>query len=361
MRSLQYLGSRRAAQVENDHVRLTVTLEGGHIAELLHKPTGVNPLWTPNWRSVEPSTFDPSRNPEYGPDSEAQLLSGILGHNVCLDLFGGPSPEEAAAGIPVHGEAPVSSYEVSGGADWIEMRTLLPKAQLVFERRITLAPDSALVHISESVQNETPIDRPIGWTQHVTLGAPFLERGKTQFRISGTRSKVIGESFNDGLGTQPPNAEFDWPNCPLKDGTTSDLRCFPDTAVSGGFTAHLMNPTAKHAWFSAWSPATKVLLAYVWSRADFPWLSRWEENHLRTQPPWNGQALTCGMEFGVSPFVDSRRAMVDRGTLFGAPGFRWLPARTRVSVSYCAYLTARDRIPERITWDGINQPELDEV
>ena len=76
------------------------------------------------------------------------------------------------------------------------------------------------------------------------------------------------------------------------------------------------------------------------------------ENHLRTQPPWNGAGLACGMEFGVSPFVESRRAMVNRGTLFGVPTFRWLPALSRVSVDYCAFLALRDRIPERIQWDG---------
>jgi len=41
------------------------------------------------------------------------------------------------------------------------------------------------------VQNLTAWDRPIGWTQHVTLGPPFLERGVTQFRASATRSKVL--------------------------------------------------------------------------------------------------------------------------------------------------------------------------
>ena len=28
--------------------------------------------------------------------------------------------------------------------------------------------------------------------------------------------------------------------------------------------------------------------------------------------PWNGQTLTCGMEFGVSPFPESRREMIER-------------------------------------------------
>src|SRR3954468_18403039 len=98
---------RRAVQIENENIRVTVLVEGGHVAEILHKPSGVNPLWTPPWPSIEPSTYDPKQNPGYGGDAESKLLSGIMGHNLCVDLFGGPSAEEAAAGVTVHGEASV--------------------------------------------------------------------------------------------------------------------------------------------------------------------------------------------------------------------------------------------------------------
>ena len=40
------------------------------------------------------------------------------------------------------------------------------------------------------------------------------------------------------------------------------------------------------------------------------------------------------MEFGVSPFPESRRAMIDRGRLFGVPTYRWVPAMSRVEVEY---------------------------
>src|SRR6185503_21245596 len=70
---------RRAVQLENENLRLTVLVEGGHIAELLHKPSGINPLWTPPWPSIEPSTYDRSKHPEYGADSESKLLAGLMG------------------------------------------------------------------------------------------------------------------------------------------------------------------------------------------------------------------------------------------------------------------------------------------
>jgi hypothetical protein len=325
-------------------------VEGGHVAEILDKSTNVNPLWSPPWPSIEPSTYDRLAHPEYGSDNEAQLLAGILGHNLCLDTFGSPSPEEQAAGIPVHGEAPIVPYSVSGQSEWMDLETVLTKAQIRFKRRISVAPDSTVVRFSEELENLAATDRPIAWTQHVTLGPPFLERGQTQFRISATRSKV-SDDFNAGKGLQKSGAEFEWPFCPMKDGRMNDLRVFTAEAVSGGFTTHLMDPHSEQAYFMAWSPASRILFGYVWRRADFPWLARWEENHLRTTPPWNGQGLTCGMEFGVSPVVESRRQMVERGNLFGVPSFRWVPARTRLEVKYCAFVKIAESLPESVTWD----------
>jgi hypothetical protein len=196
--------NRRAVQAESDVVRVTVTVEGGHVAEILHKPTGINPLWTPPWPSIEPSVYDRQTHLEYGSDHEARLLSGIMGHNLCLDLFGAPDKEELAAGIPVHGEAPVIPYDVSTTAKGIVMSAVLPNAQLRFERQIRVIGSTVL--FSEGVENLSATDRPIGWTEHVTLGPPFLETGVTQFLVSATQSKVIDSDFNGGKGMQRTGA-----------------------------------------------------------------------------------------------------------------------------------------------------------
>ncbi len=132
--------NRRAVLIENDALRVAATIEGGHICEIQHKTSGVNPLWIPPWPSIEPSSYHAARHPEYGQGSEAPLLAGILGHNICLDTFGGPSAEEAAAGMPVHGEGPVIAYEASA-ADDSEMLLAgtLRLAELRFSRRIAMA------------------------------------------------------------------------------------------------------------------------------------------------------------------------------------------------------------------------------
>lgn len=338
--------SRRAAALENDLLRVIVTVEGGHIAAIEDKASGVNPLWSPPWPSIEPSTYDPARHPEYGGNSESKLLAGILGHNLCLDLFGGPTAEEAAAGMTVHGEGSVAPYTIHIEGETLVARATLPMAQLAFERRISLPAGARILRILETVENLSACDRPIAWTQHVTLGPPFLERGKTLFRSSASKSKVIETDFTGGHAHLKTGEEFYWPEAPCVDGTMEDLQVFGKREKSGAFTTHLMDPSAPEAFFLAWSPTHRLACGYAWRRADFPWLGIWEENHLRTAPPWNGQALTRGMEFGVSPFPESRRAMIDRHGLFGVPSYRWAPAQTKLHVEYRAFVVPAAECPE---------------
>lgn len=337
--------NRKAVQLESDQVRVTVLVEGGHIAELSHKASGVNPLWTPPWPSIEPSTYTPVEHPGYGVGSEAKLLAGIMGHNLCLDIFGGPSEEEAAAGMTVHGEAPVAPYEISVKDGVLTARATFPETGLRFRRAIRFG-SPAVIHIAEEVENLAAGDRPIGWTQHVTLGDPFVEPGVTEFRASATRSKVFESDFAGDNSYMETGAEFDWPHAPRMGGGTVDMRTFVDLPVSGAYSAHLMDPQRPNAFFLAWNPKSKVVIGYVWNRADFPWLGIWEENRSRAAPPWNGRTVSRGMEFGVSPMPETRRRMIERGSLFGVPGFRWIPAKSTVRVNYRAFITISDFIPK---------------
>jgi len=342
---------RRASSIENERLRVTVLHEGGHIAEILDKATGVSPLWIPPWPSIEPSIYDRAKHPEYGDDSESKLLAGIMGHNLCLDIFGAPSAEEAAAGMTVHGEGSIVRYDVSSDSGGLTQRAQFPTAQMRFERRIRFGGER-VIEVRETLENLAAADRPIAWTEHVTLGPPFIERGRTQFRASATRSKVFEGDFGQSGAYQKPGADFDWPNVPTVTGGHTDLRVYNSAAVSAGYTAHLLDPHREHAYFVAFSPTSKLAFGYVWRRADFPWLGVWEENHSRTSPPWSGKTLTRGMEFGASPMAETRRKMIERGSLFGVPGFRWIPAKTMVQVGYRALLSPAERVPEALTWTG---------
>ena len=336
---------RRAVFFENEQLRVTILVEGGHIAEVLDKRSGINPLWTPHWDSIEPSTFDASRHASYGGPVDGALLAGIMGHNLCLDIFGGPSPEEAAAGLTAHGEASIVQYSIEANGSVVIARADLPQAGLSVMRRLELRRST--VEITETVMNLTACDRPVGWTQHVTLGPPFLKNGVTEFRASATRSKVFEGTFGpaDHL---VPGATFDWPDAPLAHGGTVDLRRYTDAPSSSAYTSHLMDHSRAEAFFVAFDPETQLAFGYQWRRADFPWMGIWEENRSRPASPWNGREITRGLEFGVSPFPETRREMIERGQLFDTPTFRWIPARSQVTAEYRIVVLQATRVPDAL-------------
>jgi hypothetical protein len=342
--------NRRAASIENDAIRVTVLEEGGHVAEICDRATGVNPLWTPEWPSIEPSTYDRSRHPEYGDGADASLLAGLMGHNLCLDMFGGPSDAEAAAGLPVHGEVSTARFAIDlHGRQGLTMHTRLAEAQLDLERHLELV-DRA-VRVRERVTNRTATDRAVAWTQHVTIGPPFLEPGRTGLRTSARRARVFEGTFGPA-GYLVPGADFDWPMAPLQRGGTADLRVYNGAAQSAGYTAQQMDPDSEDAFVVAFSPTAQLAFGCVWRRTDFPWLGLWEENRARPAAPWNGRTLTWGLEFGASPFPETRRQMIERGPLFGTPTMRWIPARQTVEVEYWILITPATAIPEVLVRPG---------
>ena len=252
---------RRAVTIENDRLRVTVLEGGGHIAEITDKTTAVNPLWTPPWPSIEPADFDHAANPGYGDGpAESRLLSAIMGHNLCLDLFGGPSAEEEAAGLCAHGESSVATYDIEHDESSLVMRAALPIARLRVKRQVSL--HGPAVQVRETVENLAGIDRPVGWTQHVTLGPPFLERGITEFRASATRSKTFEGAFGPAdyllAGT-----EFDWPLAPQISGGHADLRRSSSAPLSSAYSAHLMDPDQTRAFFVAHSQRYQLAFGYI--------------------------------------------------------------------------------------------------
>ena len=231
--------NRSAVSIENEHLRITVLQQGGHLAEIYDKQTGVSPLWIPPWPSMEPAAYDQRTHPQYGNDAESKLLAGIMGHNLCLDIFGPPSATEEAAGLTVHGEASVARYDITEAHNTLVAEVHLPFAQIRFERTLTLRGRS--VHIREAVESLAHYDRPIAWTQHVTLGPPFLEKGSTQIRATVTRSKVFESILSPDMRLKPA-AEFLWPMAPLSAGGNFDLRTLSQAPASSEYTAHLTDP-----------------------------------------------------------------------------------------------------------------------
>jgi len=350
------LNGRKVWTLDNDALTLGMTQGGGHIASLtLNHGPAVNPFWVPVWKTVEPWRYRAADAKRY----DSKLLATICGHNLCLGWFGEPSEEEAKAGMPCHGEAPVSRWALRKKSVTARKASLtcgceLPVAQMAFERTLSTSKGSLVIGVKEKIRNLSKRDLPYTMCQHVTVGPPFLEKGVTVFDMPATKGHTFPGAFGDPQRLRPDTA-FTWPKGPGRRGRKVDMRTIAaKDKVSSDFSTQLMDPAREDAWFAAVNPKLGVLLAYVWKRSDYPWIGNWEENYGRKGKPWAGKSLTRGMEFANTPFPIGLRNAVTMGTFQGEPTYGWLPARGTVTFEYSIVMMA---VPDTVK--GVRNIEPD--
>jgi hypothetical protein len=341
-RSARVLDGRPGYRLAADWGHVGVLEGGGHVCELgLTSVPGVNPLWKPNWKTIDPPRYSPQTHARtYGPPPDGRLLAGIAGHSLSFDHFGPPSKEETSAGLSTHGEAPALKWRklTSGikGTMGLTYGCRLPEAQIDFQRTLLLDDRNPVVYCTERAENLRSVDRPISWNEHVTFGPPFLESGTTIFDMPATRAKVVYPGFSEKIFLRT-DAEFDWPNAPKTDGAFANLRTMADENY-GHYTAQLLDPALDIVFVSACNPKQQLLVLYIFRRADFPWVGNWEERYHRKSAPWKGRAFCRGIEFSSSPFAIPRRDTIDQGPLFGERTYRWLPARSVAEIRFMIVL-----------------------
>lgn len=327
-------------EFSNPSLKISIAPGGGHIAGLRllqghpKAKSLPNPLWTPPWTSIEPASYQPKKHDRlYGGAPEGRLLSGILGHNLCLDIFGTPSPAEVKAGGVTHGEAGVSTWKRKGPRGWT---VRLPGAQLEVSRELHFHRELPIARVRTRVSNIGLYDRPIAWTEHVTFGPPFLGP-HTEFAIPSRRALVFPAEMGADSQLQR-GREFVWPNAPLRDGGYVDHQYPPRAKHATDFTAQLFETPSDLAWFTATNPKLDLAVGYLFRRSDFPWIGIWDEKMARATPPWNRRTFTRGMEFSTTPFPGSRREMIEQGKLFGVPTYRWVEAMGAIEADFVLYL-----------------------
>jgi hypothetical protein len=340
---------RNAYALGNSVVRLTTLTGGGHIAEFqLEDSPALSPLWVPPWRSIEPHQYREEKHKrEYGTITEGKLLSGLVGHNICLDYFGSPSVEEAKQKLSQHGEAPSSKWQkkrISVGRQRValELSVRLPVAGLRFSREIELRKGESVAYFKEVVHNERKADHFFHWTQHITLGLPFLSADDALVSIPGTRGITYPHGYDEGRALLSSNQEFNWPDAPLLEGGNVDLtRPFLRQGL-GFVVAVLLDKKKEIAFVAAVNHKLGLLVAYCFKRSDFPWVAIWEENLGIAAPPWKQRTRARGLEFSTTPLPVLRRDAFLSGQLFGEPTIACVPAMSRKPARYVALLA---RVP----------------
>jgi hypothetical protein len=330
-------------------MRVSALRGAGHIAEIrLLSPDplkSINPMRVPHYPTIEPWEYDPAKHDAiYGGASDRILMAGYMGHLLNFPTFGEPSEQEERNGLGKHGEALAVEWrneKVENSPSEVRFwyAAHLPKTQYRTGRVLTLLRDETVLYIEEWVENLLDFDRPAHWVEHATFGAPFVEPGKTMLDMSATKGQIRGGGPGDSLRA----GDVVWPDGVVQDGQKTDLRLMQPKPHAGTYAGYLMDQDRETSFFTMYNSGYRVLIGYIWRTRDFPWIGDWQENHRVTTPPWNGQVVARGMEFGTTPFGGPMSEVVKEGSLFGVPVFRWIPGRQRLTASYVAFLT---EIPE---------------
>lgn len=347
---------RESYTMSNGQVRLVTVTGGGHITEFMY--TGADetsPLWVPPWETIDPHTFrEDLHSSRYGGCTEGKLLSGLAGHNICLDYFGSPSPEEARQGLSQHGEAPSCRWipslrKVTASKAILGLKTRLPVARLQVDREIALRPGESVFYVRETIRNLNKADHFFHWTQHVTFGPPFLKSGEVTISLPGESGMTFPHGYDEGKALLPSGRTFRWPEAPSKRGDTIDLST-PLSSKGFGYVAGVqLDPKVKWGFIAAVNSRLGLLVGYCFRRSDFPWVTLWEENQAIEALPWCEKTVALGVEFGTTPLpVPRRENFLAGGPLFGAPTVTCIPALGIKTTRYVAFLAKVPKTFDRV-------------
>ena len=109
-----------------------------------------------------------------------------------------------------------------------------------------------------------------------------------------------------------------------------------------------MDRSRKFAFVTALNPARRLIFGYVFRHEEFPWVQSWEFY------PENGK-LARGLEFSTQPYDVPRREAASLGTMFGAPTYRWLPAKSAITSGFLFFYAAAPegmRQVDEVRWES---------
>jgi hypothetical protein len=359
--------NRPVLLVSNDKLELAVVKQGGSMLRVLIQgdPDGISPFG------------NPEKVPQV-PDNR-KLQGAMVGHFVCVDGFGDPSPDERKAGLAMHGEAylqpwKLMSSEKQGATTTVKFSASLPLYQETFTRSFQMVDGESVIYVDSELESLVAFDRTANWGEHPFLFPPFLEAENTVVDMSGSRARTRSYPGRGGAGQQRPGGapaggpgrggvgpqgapggapggapvvrqslapgqDFTWPMAPTGDGKQMDMRFAPANTTMMSHTTTLMDPSRKLAYATIMNTAKHYLLGYVFRREEYPWV----QNYMNyTTNGWMGR----GIEFATQPFDLPHKDMVEMSKMFETPVYRWLPAKSKIGSRFIMFYV---KSPEGMT------------
>lgn len=302
------------ATLENDSCLVTVDLHGGAFTSFILKGRDVNPL---NFAFTNEQM--PVNNRSGAP---------YQGHFLCAGRWGPPSAGEVRAGIPDHGEiANISWEKIAQHTRSLEMRATAHEEGLQVSRAVIISSQNPVIRVSETLTNIHRLGRLYNVVQHPTLSAPFL----TDATVVDTNA-ITG--FDQAFYRTAGERCFSWPFVRDNSDVVFDLhtpvRCY------NSVYSFIVDRESRYGWITAYSPEHRMVLGYLWDRADYPWVHLWQH--------WESGVLKYrGIEFGTAGIHQPFDVTIETAwTLFGEKTCRYIDAGNSVSASYFSFVCPVD-------------------
>ena len=262
------------------------------------------------------------------------------GHFLCMGRWGAASEAEQKAGVPHNGEVNTLTWKVIQPVETknelisAEAECLEIKDQMKVTRKITMPKSGTSFLMTETAENTSYNDRVYNFTQHPTIGEPFL-----------APSTLI--DCNAGLGFDQradiqslEKSAFNWPEGHLVDGF-ADLRMVNDDR--GYVTTHIFPDTCKTGWVTACNPEQKMILGYIFKTKEYPWLNLW---HWKK----NKKPFAHGLEFGTTGLGQPYKTLIDNCVnFFGRKSYEWINTGEKITKHYVCFLA---ELPEHFEGVG---------
>ena len=317
---------------EGTRAKLEIQTAGSAITHFSLKKNNINPF---TW------TLQPDQMPK--PNAGSPVFRG---HFLCMGRWGAASEAEQKAGIPHNGEINTLNWKVlkkpivEGELIVAESECQEIKEQMKVNRRIELQKDGQSFLMTETATNTANLDRVYNFTQHPTIGEPFL-----------SPSTVIDCNAGKGFDqrTEFSNLEksaFVFPEGRLVDGF-ADLRTVNDER--GYVTTHIFPDTCKIGWVTATNPELRLVLGYIFLTKEYPWINLWHWKKDR-------KPFAHGLEFGTTGLGQPYKFLIDNCvTFFGRKSYEWIETGQSITKKYICFLA---EVPENFA--GVGQLILNE-
>jgi hypothetical protein len=315
--------AKTIVKLETNNVVLMVNLKGGAFFDFHLKDIPINPI---NWRMKD------TLNPPF------------MGHFLCFDRWGPPTPSEEANGFHHHGEASTEVWRMLAepvtqkGKISCLMMCSLPMGGLQLTRKIELSEKDPVYFVTEEIKNLNKYGRIFNIVQHVSIAPPFLDT-TTLF----DNNTVKGFEGKEDASMNQEEIVLKWP-VGIHDGEKVSFRQFRNKWPR--VSSFVYNQDDKYGWVTACNSKKNIMLGYIWEIADYPWINFWRLMQ-------NGIPEAYGMEFGTTGLHETLPVVAKKGKIFGQNIYDFIDADEVISKSFTAFLA---KIPE--DYKGVDKIEM---